>query len=196
MQRMRTEAREAARGDGPASAKRARVGTGGDNSFFFREAHYLAKKYGGRLFAQNAGAQLLPQRAQRRVLWHTVDLDMANAMTVILAELVDKLQLLDAATFRNEYATLQDLAANRDALISSELHEGAAIGKQVLLVTLQGGAAPDHLKTNALVKQVTRVARWLRWLACSVLEGGLRAARGRWQGVAGVLLPIYLGADC
>jgi len=170
MQRMRTEAREAARGDGPASAKRARVGTGGDNSFFFREAHYLAKKYGGRLFAQNAGAQLLPQRAQRRVLGHTVDLDMANAMTVILAELVDKLQLVDASTFRNEYATLQNLAANRDGLISSELHEGAAIGKQVLLVTLQGGAAPDHLQTTALVKQVTRVARWLRWLACSVLE--------------------------
>ena len=42
-------------------------------------------------------------------------------------------------------------------------------GKKVLHVLISGGSLPAHLKDNAAAKSVMKLARWLRWLACSML---------------------------
>ena len=53
-------------------------------------------------------------------------------------------------------------------------------GKKLLHILICGGSVPSALKGNAGAKSVARLARWLRWLACSLLSelfGGIRVLK-------------------
>ena len=43
------------------------------------------------------------------------------------------------------------------------------VGKPLLHVLISGGNLPSFLKDNVDAISVVRLARWLRWLACSLL---------------------------
>ena len=108
------------------------------------------------------------RRVQAALVPHTVDFDIENACLIIAHQLVEQLQLEDAAMFASEVDMLRRLALDRSAVIT-ELGLTPALGKDLILKAINGRSLPASLVPNPTLARVRRVGIFLRWLACSCL---------------------------
>ena len=123
----------------------------------------------GRLFSRQVSCQTLRRRALKHLASHTVDLDIKNAVFVIARGLVQKLDLVQKTYFSEELATLDLLCDRRDEMIRLHLGPDLTAGKLLLQKALGGGQISEGHENNSLLLKVSRLARVLRWAACSVL---------------------------
>ncbi len=98
----------------------------------------------------------MDQRLQKLVLSQTVDLDIANAMFVVVRQMLDRLEIVDKAQWAEEMSTLVALAERRDELCRSQLQTTVAHGKRILHSVVFGGGVPEALADNVFLKKTVR----------------------------------------
>ena len=76
-------------------------------------------------------------------------------------------------------ALLEELATSRAAFCETKLMMPESVGKHVLHLIISGGSVPENLKDNVHAEAVARLARWLRWLACTMLPEVHSTVRSR-----------------
>ncbi len=102
--------------------------------------HHWLHDWAGRRHAQGPMvAQTVDQRLQKLVLSQTVDLDISNAMFVILKQVLERLDVVDKVQWAEELSTLTDLAVRRDDICKEELQMTVPHGKRTLHAIACGG---------------------------------------------------------
>jgi hypothetical protein len=118
--------------------------------------------------AVGVAAQRLPRRLLRHLVPQTRDLDIENSVFVIMYQLVLKLELVTAIPVQL-MQILAQCANERDTVIANELRMSPSEGKKTLNATLNGAALKAPHSDNSFLKGLQKLARYLRWLACSLL---------------------------
>ena len=114
-------------------------------------------------------AQQMDQRLQKILLHNTEDLDIANCVFVLLAQMVKRLDLVDTAPWKQEMMLLDKLASDRAGVCRDDLKVSEAEGKQWLHIIVNGGTPPPEMANLPFMTNLSQLGRFLRWLACSVL---------------------------
>ncbi len=116
--------------------------------------------------SQHPSAQTCSRRVLHHVARNTVDLDIENCMFTIIAQLVEKL----GVQMPGELETTLKLCAHERARVCTEmLRCDLTTGKQVLTATMNGASIPPRWEKNEVLLAVQKLARYMRWLACSLL---------------------------
>jgi len=127
-----------------------------------------------RLIAAAPSAQGCSRRINLHLLDHTEDLDIENCCFTILHQLVVRLESPLPAEM---LSVLERLALHRGKVCTEELQVNESTGKDILNRILNGGGIPDQLKGNEFAIDVQRLARWLRWMACTLLPEVYQSCR-------------------
>ena len=121
-----------------------------------------------RAYVQGMGAQACPRRVRRLLCPKTYDLDIQNCVFVVLEQLVGKLGVTPAIPDFVQ-KTLEKCAKSREEVCIKELGATVASGKKILHEVLFGGGIPQAYLQNTFMIQFQKTARYLRWLACSLI---------------------------
>ena len=132
----------------------------------------------------SVAAQSMDQRMQHVLLDDTVDFDIVNCVFVLLAQVIERLQLADKETWQDEIELLQQVALDRKGFCEEKLKMSVAEGKEVLRSMLHGGSPPAALSTNSAATRLVALARFLRWLACSAVPDLYSNLRSEEEGEA------------
>ncbi len=118
--------------------------------------------------ADTVSAQGCSRRVLQVLCPHTVDLDIENCMFVLLDQLVQRLELHPPMP-GSMRETLKRCAYDREVVCRDDLRTNLPGGKHVLTTVLNGSAVPPRWQENEFLLNVQRLARYLRWVACSLL---------------------------
>ena len=99
---------------------------------------------------------------------YTVDLDIHNCCLTLVYQIVQKLSPDPALP--EELGVVFDQVANNRAEFIASLGLQSAEGKEVINTVFNGGAAPKKLRDNETIKQLQRIALYVRWIACNLLH--------------------------
>jgi len=134
----------------------------------------VAYRYAGTLHVRgrrnvvNLGAQSFPRRALVHLASHTIDLDIENAMFVLVDQLLD--MVAPSTPMPEELRdAVRQCARDRQRVCEHELRCSVKAGKPLLNATLNGKGLHPPLDANAFLVRLSKAARYLRWLACSML---------------------------
>lgn len=130
---------------------------------------YAYHAHGGRRWAQGVGAQSLPRRALQSLIPHTADLDIVNAVFCIVSQLITRLDIQEGTSFDEEIRLLHEIDQHRSEVIERELQMSHANGKKLLCSMLGGAGLPPALTSCPFAHKLRRLARFLRWVACSCI---------------------------
>lgn len=125
----------------------------------------------GRKYSTSAGAQRMSRRVRTQVLPRkVVDMDLKNAMTSLVAELLPRLELTDclpADMFQAWCQYAQDADGMREAFSKRSLLPA----KTIILRVAHGGSPPDtgDVDLNEWLHKLSSESRVLRWVAASQL---------------------------
>ena len=136
-----------------------------------------ANPWRGRRVAGKDGAQSMDRRMQRVLLQHTYDIDVKNCCFSLLPQIVERLDLQDKEFWADELSLLKRLSEDRGGFCRDCLGVEEAYGKHWAMVIVNGGAPPKALEKNAYAQQLANLGRWVRWLACTMLPGVLKALK-------------------
>ena len=122
-----------------------------------------------RRYGPVGGAQAMSRRLQIPAVGdHTVDLDIQNCCLTLVYQIVQKLRPDPALP--EDLGIVFNQVANKRAEFIARLGLQSAEGKEVLNTVFNGGAAPKKLRDNETIKQLQRIALYVRWVACNLLH--------------------------
>ena len=119
-----------------------------------------------RRHADTPAAQTCSRRVLSHLLPDTIDLDISNCMFTIVLQLIQKLQVPIPQDLLD---TLIQCAGDRAEVCDKFLRTDPETGKALLHSTMSGAGLTDKWASNEFLIQVQRLARYCRWLACSVI---------------------------
>ena len=134
-------------------------------------SYSVKQKYSirARRYGSVGGAQSMSRRLQvHAVGGYTVDLDIHNCCLTLVYQIVQKLSPDPALP--EELGVVFDQVANNRAEFIASLGLQSAEGKEVINTVFNGGAAPKKLRDNETIKQLQRIALYVRWIACNLLH--------------------------
>ena len=142
-----------------------------DSSFRKFEVTYIYKRdwRSRRYISGPLGSQAFTRSLQTQLLPHTVDLDIKNCLFTIAAQILDKLQVVDAGHWDEEIATIKTLAEDRDRAIKEHLRIDTPTGKILLLTVFGGSNLEDTMSDNLFLKNVSKAGKFFRWCAVSAM---------------------------
>ena len=121
-----------------------------------------------RAYAQGLAAQKFSRSMQRILCPDTHDLDIQNAMFVLLSQLLHKLNV-NSTIPEHVLKTMDECAAKRDEICKNELKVSVQDGKKLLHEIFFGSGIPAAHASNAFLLQLQKAAIYCKWLACSLL---------------------------
>ena len=150
-----------------------------------------------RAYVQGQGAQRLTRRMLSVLCPSTCDLDICNAVFVVLHQLAVRLHL-DEAIPGAAFQALTKLAVNRAGVCKDDLRLTVKEGKQVLHSVLFGGIVPTALRDNEFMRSFQRLSIILRWTACSLLPDvyeRTKAMKSKTHPESSTLFYLYAAAE-
>ena len=122
-----------------------------------------------RLYAASSpAAQVMDRRMQKILLGHTWDFDIVNCMPTLLYQMLERLEILPVEVWRDDLDLLRTVVQDRAAFAEAQLAMTPAQGKATINALLHGSGLPQALQRNVPAVRLQRLARFLRWVACSV----------------------------
>lgn len=126
----------------------------------------LGDLFRARLQARSPASQGCPRRILTHLIPDTVDLDIENAMFILLHQLVVRLK---AAIPASCVETLRRCAEERDRIITDVLRMNRPEGKRLLNKVINGGAVPPELRDAPFMRELQTLSSVLQWLAIDAL---------------------------
>ena len=103
------------------------------STIFKNEVDYEQKTpWPSRTYVNGFGFQSLPQLFQEALGPSTLDLDISNAMFVIIDQIITKLQVIENPIWTTFIKLIKELATDRDELIRTKLKCSIPEGKQII----------------------------------------------------------------
>ena len=157
-------------GGSPAKRRRSSKSSSGQQAQLLKASrtyHYtLTASIRTRRHSDGASAQSCSRRVLQTLLSHTIDLDIENCMFTICWQIVEKIGVVLPL---NLGQVLKDCAQKRDIMITNHLDVDRETGKHVLTAVMNGGGLTSRWADNPFLKQLQQLARFMRWLSCSLL---------------------------
>ena len=119
-----------------------------------------------RRIADHVGAQSTTRRVLTQIVPHTKDLDIENCMFTIVDQLVDMIEIRMPADLRE---TLSMCAKERTKVCEELLNTDMSTGKELLSSVMSGAALSTPWDKNPFLQSLQKLARFMRWVACSLL---------------------------
>ena len=163
---------------GTPSRKRLRIKSSNSDTMVKVQVPYYSAALGDiirtRLQGRSPCAQHCSRRVLKQLLGHTVDLDIVACMWVILLHIVKGLQV---PVPEDLLEILRLCAEERDLVCREHLKTDPTTGKSLLTKVVNGGSIPEGFATNEFLLKVQMLAKYLRWLACTLLPEVYAACR-------------------
>ena len=121
-----------------------------------------------RAYVQGLAAQKFSRSMQRILCPDTRDLDIQNAVFVLLSQLLHKLNV-NSTIPDHVLKTMDECAAKRDEICKNDLKLSVQDGKKLLQEIFFGSGIPAAHASNAFLLRLQKAAIYCKWLACSLL---------------------------
>ena len=98
---------------------------------------------------------------------HTVDLDISNCCLALVHQIIKRTN--PDPSLPEDLLTLFDQIANRRSEFIASVGLEHSEGKDVINTVFNGGSPPSKLKDKEPIKNLQKIALYVRWVACNLL---------------------------